>query len=214
MSRQHPDAERAVTHSLFSGNAHMPDVRVFDAWFVPRIPIPVSTSRAVSVSLRNDISDREPRDLLLPSLKPLLVNATSTPAADLVPPAPRATPPVAATNSRIRNDNTPHGKSLGSHVRALWTAHNRLLRALESLQEVILATPAKLVAEKLRILRSDVNSVLERLGHPITFIKEVEARLDGRGARLETLEQFIRTNKPSPNDPVRDASHHDQLAWK
>lgn len=47
------------------------------------------------------------------------------------------------------------------------------------------------VAEDLRLIRSDVNTLLECLGGPATFVEGIETRLDRVRAHLEALAQII-----------------------
>lgn len=72
-------------------------------------------------------------------------------------------------------------------------------------------TTAKVVAEDLSFLQSDVNSMLESLWQPAT-VKEGKSRLNRVRVRLKTLEQFISMNKPYPDDSTPAVSHQNQHA--
>lgn len=77
-----------------------------------------------------------------------------------------------------------------------------------------MATPAKEVAKELRILQSDVVSMLEGLGQPTTIFGGVVARFDRIVAHPETLEEAVFLERQSVEDLVRKASHYDQLAGR
>lgn len=125
MSRLPPKAEPAVDGSSFRDNADIPDV-----WFVPRNPIRESITHAGSVSLRKYTRDREPWNLLLPSLTPLQGNVATTQAVAIVPPAPPHTPDLAATNTHVLDDNTPEGTFPAPQVHVLWSAQDTLVEEL------------------------------------------------------------------------------------
>lgn len=105
--------------------------------------------------------------------------------------ATRQAPAVATSNPSDDDDENLLGTYLESHVQPLWTAYDTLIGELKSLHLVILANLSNVAAEKLRILRFDVNCVWEGLQDHTTFIEGVDARFDIIGACLETREQAV-----------------------
>lgn len=76
-------------------------------------------------------------------------------------------------------------------VNVFQNAHNALVREVTYYLGAMEAKPVKDVAENLRLIRSDVNTLLESFGQPASIVEGIESRFDRVHPRLYTFEQTI-----------------------
>lgn len=154
-SRKRSSAKYAITRHLSQNGGDNPEVQFF-SW----PPSQANSSRACGASSSTSNPPWEAQNFPYVPFSNTLEGAHSAPAVAAVP----APEPLGTV------EKTPQGTSLESQACALWISHGILVEGIETLREVVMDTLAKLFAEDFYVLPSDVNSMLESLRQPASFI--------------------------------------------
>ncbi|CAN8065807.1 unnamed protein product [Agarophyton chilense] len=124
------------------------------------------------------------------------------PVSDSTPPANGARPASAAAQmlSPARDVTLRPSFAAGGRVTPR-EAQVILAEEFDSLRKKVNDTATQDFSEDLRVLRADVNSILESFGGPSVFFKDVADKFSRFRSRLETLEQTLMSGD-DPAEPV------------
>ncbi|CAN8070210.1 unnamed protein product [Agarophyton chilense] len=124
--------------------------------------------------------------------------------SDSTPPASGAGPASAAAQilSPAR-DVTLHPifAAVEEQLRCMREAQVILAEQFDSIPKKVNGTATQDFSEDLCVLRADMNSILESLGGPSAFVKDVAEKFSRVRSRLETLEQSLMSGN-NPTEPV------------
>ncbi|CAN8069909.1 unnamed protein product [Agarophyton chilense] len=126
------------------------------------------------------------------------------PVSDSKPPASGAGRASAAAQMLSpARDVTPHPSpaAVEEQLRSMREAQVILAEEFDSLRKKVNDTATQDFSKDLRVLRADVNSILESLDGPSAFVKDVADKFSRVQSRLETLEQTLMSGN-DPAEPV------------
>ncbi|PXF45319.1 hypothetical protein BWQ96_04909 [Gracilariopsis chorda] len=81
-------------------------------------------------------------------------------------------------------------------------AHNAIVGELTSLGETVESYPVQGMGDEIRLLRSDINYMLDYFGIPAPFVEVIEKRFDRVRIRLESVEKAVYTSAAAAVKPV------------
>lgn len=99
-------------------------------------------------------------------------------------------------------------REVEAHVRILQNSHVGLLQEMTKIRQRLAEVEARNATEDVRVLRSDVNQIMEHRQVSAALHEQAAARSDRLAARLETVEQTIIADAVAPGVPVSEGSRH------
>ncbi|PXF46079.1 hypothetical protein BWQ96_04085 [Gracilariopsis chorda] len=189
------------------------------------MPRPSNTGRSRTGSVPG--SSGPPGSTGLPqSLPPLPRDALTMPGNDDPVPASRgprsvnevpeaqgpADPALAAAQAMSSRSDEFTFRELEAQVRILQSSQVKLIQDITKLRTRFDDADVRDVSNDVRVLRADVNTVMEGRKVSGTLLQEVPERLNRLAARLETVEQTIIHDAVPPGAPVSEGSRKSHRA--